>query len=183
MYAADSGQGASASSRVGSGVGHFGSFWDTSRHKEVSHEQEVCGPAVRGRAWRLSGDHQESQGIVAEVSPRSNSAQGGCGWARVVGCQDCRGFQLPRADDREYPQTSGHRRLCAGSGRQETPGASHALQARWRGRGEADRHAVGQAAGRLRTLDPATARRRTGGPGSGRFDQSRDGPQDAKKMA
>ena len=59
--------------------------------------------------------------------------------------------------------------------------AADAAQARWRRRSEADRHAVGQAARRLRTLDVATARRRTGGLGSGRFDQSRDGPQDAKK--
>ena len=46
---------------------------------------------------------------------------------------------------------------------------------------EADCDAVGQAAGGLRPLDAATAGRRTGGVGSGRFDQSRDGPQDAKK--
>ena len=44
---------ASASSRVIIGVGHLGSFWDISGHKEVSHEQEVCGPAVAGRAWCL----------------------------------------------------------------------------------------------------------------------------------
>src|SRR5882672_8685500 len=39
-------QGASASSRLRIGVGDFGNCWDTSKHKEVSHEQEVCSPAV-----------------------------------------------------------------------------------------------------------------------------------------
>jgi hypothetical protein len=37
---------ASASSRLRIGVGDFGNCWDTSKHKEVSHEQEVCSPAV-----------------------------------------------------------------------------------------------------------------------------------------
>src|SRR6266567_5226414 len=36
----------SASSRLRIGVGDFGNCWDTSKHKEVSHEQEVCSPAV-----------------------------------------------------------------------------------------------------------------------------------------
>jgi hypothetical protein len=36
----------SASSRLRIGVGDFGNCWDTSKHKEVSHEQEVCRPAV-----------------------------------------------------------------------------------------------------------------------------------------
>ena len=40
-----------------------------------------------------------SQGIVAEVSPRSAPAQGGCSMGRVVWtCKDRRGLQLPRAD-------------------------------------------------------------------------------------
>ena len=50
-------------------------------------------------------------GIVAEVSPCANPAQGGCRWAGMVGCQDRRGVQLPGADDRECPQTSRHRRV------------------------------------------------------------------------
>ena len=54
-------------------------------------------------------------------------------------------------------------------------------QAGWRGRSEADRHAVGEAAGGVWPVVVAIAGRRTGGVGSGRFDQSRDGPQDAKK--
>src|SRR5712691_9611098 len=40
------GSGTSASSRLRIGVGDFGNCWDTSKHKEVSHEQEVCSPAV-----------------------------------------------------------------------------------------------------------------------------------------
>ena len=65
--------------------------------------------------------------------------------------------------------------------RQETRGAADAAQARRRGRGEVDRHAVGQAAGGLRPLDAATAGRSNGGIGDRRVDQPRDGPPDAKK--
>ena len=36
----------SASSRLRIGVGDFGNCWDTSKHKEVSHSQEVWSPAV-----------------------------------------------------------------------------------------------------------------------------------------
>src|SRR6266568_1017337 len=102
---------ASASSRLRSGVADFGNCWETAGHKEVSHEQEVRGPAVGGRADGLPGDHQDSQGIVAEVSSCSDPAQGRCRWGRVAGCQDCRGLQLPRANDRASPQTPGHRKL------------------------------------------------------------------------
>src|SRR4029077_20237298 len=42
-------------------------------------------------------------------------------------------------------------------------------------------HAAGQAADRLRSLDLATARRRNGGLGTRRCDQSRDGSPCAKK--
>src|SRR6266702_8803429 len=73
----------SASSRLRSGVADFGNCWETAGHKEVSHEQEVRGPAVGGRADGLSGDHQDSQGIVAAVSSCSDPAQGRCRWGRV----------------------------------------------------------------------------------------------------
>ena len=46
---------------------------------------------------------------------------------------------------------------------------------------KADRHAVGQAARRLRPLDAATAGRSNGGTGNRGVDQPRDGPSDAKK--
>src|SRR5205085_1616699 len=88
---------------------------------------------------------------------------------------------LPRPDYREPPQTPRYGGLCTRPGRQETPGAAYAVQARRRGRGEAHCPALGQAACRLRALDLATAGRRAGGPGGGRLDQSRDGPQDSKK--
>ena len=67
----------------------------------LSDEERECLPR----------DHQETQRLVAEVPPCADSAQGGCRWARMAGCQDRRGFRLSRANDRESPQTAGHRRL------------------------------------------------------------------------
>src|SRR5271166_4258232 len=119
---------ASASSRLGIGVAAFEAWRETSDHKEVSHEQEVhCTPFGR-RACCLSGDHQESQRIITEVSSCSGFAQGGCRWPWMVGRQDRGGFQLPRANNRESSQTSGAGRLRTGSGPQAAPGAAHALQ-------------------------------------------------------
>src|SRR5271169_1740400 len=97
------------------------------------------------------------------------------------GWQDCRGFQLPCANHREPPQTFGDGRLRIGFGGQETTGTVHPAQTRRRRGSKVDCPAAGQAASRLRSLDVASARRRTGGVGSRRFDQPRDGPQGAKK--
>ena len=63
----------SASSRLRSGVADFGNCWEASGHKEVSHEQEGRWAAVGGRAECLSGDHQDSQGTVAEISSCAES--------------------------------------------------------------------------------------------------------------
>src|SRR6266446_2175660 len=46
-----------------------------------------------------------------------------------------------------------------------TPGTAHASQARWRGGSAVACHALGEAAGGVRTLDAPTARRCTGGFG------------------
>src|SRR6516225_2154259 len=61
------------------------------------------------------------------------------------------------------------------------PATAHASQAGWPRGSQIDRHAAGQAADRLWSLDVAPPRRRVGRPGSRRFDQPRDGPQGAKK--
>jgi hypothetical protein len=39
-------RGTSASSRLKIGVADFGGYWETSGHKEVSHEQKVCCASV-----------------------------------------------------------------------------------------------------------------------------------------
>jgi DDE superfamily endonuclease len=67
------------------------------------------------------------------------------------------------------------------SGGPETPGTAHPLQARRRGGSAADCPAAGEAAVRLRTLDLTPAGRYNGALGNRRCDQSRDGPQGAKK--
>jgi hypothetical protein len=36
----------SASSRLRIGVADFGGYWETSGHKEISHEQKVCCASV-----------------------------------------------------------------------------------------------------------------------------------------
>src|SRR5712691_8353016 len=133
------------------------------------------------RSSSISKAHRRSFVALRCCSRRMPMGQDGQMSGLMARCQDCRCFQLPRANDRESPQTLGYGRLCMGSGGQETPGTAHAVHARWRGGSEGDCHAAGSTAGGLWTLDLATARRRIGGLGNRRFDQSRDGPHGAKK--
>ena len=62
-------------------------------------ERMVCQGSLR-----LSRDRRRS--FVVRKSCSRQMPMG-----RVAGCQDCRGLQLPRANDRESPQTPGHRKL------------------------------------------------------------------------
>ncbi len=73
----------------------LGSFWS----QGGSHEQEIHCASVGSRASRLSGYHQESQGLITKVSSRPDSPQGRHRWTGLVGCQDRRGLQLPGAND------------------------------------------------------------------------------------
>ena len=95
--------------------------------------------------------------------------------------EDQRGGRLPDADGRERAASLRPRRLRGGVGSEETGDAADAEIARRRRRGEIDRHAVGQTAGRLRPLDAATAGGSNGGVGGRGIDQPGDGASDAKK--
>ena len=133
-------------------------------------ERGVCQEIIK----KLKGSSQKFR--RAQILLKADAD--GPGWpdAKIAEAFDCRVQTIENL--RKRLVTEGFELALEGKKRQD---AAHASQARWRGRSEADRHAVGEAAGGLRTLDVATARRRNGGLGSGRFDQSRDGPQDAKK--
>lgn len=83
---------ASAPSRLRSGVADCGNCWDASGHQKVSHAHEIRCAAVGGRAECLSGDPQDSQGIVAEVASCAAPTQGRCRggrWSDVKSAEAC----------------------------------------------------------------------------------------------
>ena len=115
----------SAASRLRNGVGRSGEFLGHFQAQELSLEQVVYRAPVGGRAWGLRGDHQEAQRIVAKVSPRSNSAPGGCGGHQLAGCADCHDqLRHVRLPSRSGPPAPSGAMECRGR-----PGDSRVL--RW----------------------------------------------------
>ena len=133
-------------------------------------ERGVCQEIIK----KLKGSSQKVR--RAQILLKADAD--GPAWtdAKIAEAFDCRVQTIENV--RKRLVTEGFELALEGKKRQEPPTPP---KLDGEARSEVDRHAVGQAAGGLRTLDVATAGRRTGGLGGRRFDQPRDGPQDAKK--
>ena len=124
-------------------------------------ERGVCQEIIK----QLKGSSQKVR--RAQILLKADAD--GPGWpdVKIAEAFDCRVQTIETV--RKRLVTEGFESALEGKKRAT---AAHAAQARWRGGSQADRHAVGQTTCGLRALDVATARRRTGGLGGGRVDQS-----------